>query len=542
MGDYYMGAFLCFHIMMDIVEELRRDRESGAKRLETEYKAGLMTLARRFCNDEGDAEELVNRTFAEVINGIDDYLEQSAFFARMCQILVNLRKRDNKRKSNKTVVYPGVVPEMVDDDAQEAIYRNLDYSLLRDAIAEMPTEMRELLLLHYFMEIPIPKLAKILAVPAGTVKSRLHYARSVLAAKMGVAVKKPGGKAVLLALLLCGITALGAAVGLPVARLLPFLSVAVEQQADSSKDAGQATGTARQADACAATPSATSQQTEASNLSTFQLFNFSTDNSQGENMNATTLRTLAASAAFAAASGAVAETYTWDGGTPSATTTLGNGAITITCDASGNVANLVAKPVAGETITIMGEDMVFADNATIEIATPDSADFASGALVFSNSVSAIGALALLRSDNAYALWSDPGNPLRNGAYATVATGVTGSASDWEVTKLISYSESNDYVNVSSIGYGGPYLPIPAQDSSVHTKNGMEYRVFVLNRFWAQRETCRTFSFRVALGFESSAPGTLKATLLTAYHSPVNVCLPKTDRYALYRGNEPEDSG
>ena len=291
---------------MDIVEELRRDRESGAKRLETEYKAGLMTLARRFCNDEGDAEELVNRTFAEVINGIDDYLEQSAFFAWMCQILVNLRKRDNKRKSNKTVVYPGVVPEMVDDDAQEAIYRNLDYSLLRDAIAEMPTEMRELLLLHYFMEIPIPKLAKILAVPAGTVKSRLHYARSVLAAKMGVAVKKPGGKAVLLALLLCGITALGAAVGLPVARLLPFLSVAVEQQADSSKDAGQATGTARQADACAATPSATSQQTEASNLSTFQPFNFSTDNPQGDTMNISkTSRTLAASAAFAAATAAI---------------------------------------------------------------------------------------------------------------------------------------------------------------------------------------------------------------------------------------------
>ena len=158
MGDYYMGAFLCFHIMMDIVEELRRNRESGAKRLETEYKAGLMTLARRFCNDEGDAEELVNRTFAEVINGIDDYLEQSAFFAWMCQILVNLRKRDNKRKSNKTVVYPGVVPEMIDDDAQEAIYRNLDYSLLRDAIAEMPTEMRELLLREIPDEISLANL------------------------------------------------------------------------------------------------------------------------------------------------------------------------------------------------------------------------------------------------------------------------------------------------------------------------------------------------------------------------------------------------
>ena len=317
-----MGAFLCFHIMMDIVEELRRDRESGAKRLETEYKAGLMTLARRFCNDEGDAEELVNRTFAEVINGIDDYLEQSAFFAWMCQILVNLRKRDNKRKSNKTVVYPGVVPEMVDDDAQEAIYRNLDYSLLRDAIAEMPTEMRELLLLHYFMEIPIPKLAKILAVPAGTVKSRLHYARSVLAAKMGVAVKKPGGKAVLLALALCATAALGAATRLAVVRLQSS-PAAAEQQADNSKDSGHATSATGGATsplpaAEGGDPPATAvpevPSTLSSNSSTHQLINPST--SSGENMN-TTLRTIAASAAFAAASAAIpanANTLTWIGG------------------------------------------------------------------------------------------------------------------------------------------------------------------------------------------------------------------------------------
>ncbi|MBR0056558.1 MAG: hypothetical protein IJP66_04450 [Kiritimatiellae bacterium] len=40
---------------MDIVEELRQDREKGARRLVNEYKAGLMTLARRFCFDEGVA-------------------------------------------------------------------------------------------------------------------------------------------------------------------------------------------------------------------------------------------------------------------------------------------------------------------------------------------------------------------------------------------------------------------------------------------------------------------------------------------------------
>ena len=83
--------------METIVDELRRNRESGARRLEGEYRAGLMTFARRFCADEGDAEELVNRTFAAVIEGIDSYVEQSAFFGWMCQILSNLHAADVRR-------------------------------------------------------------------------------------------------------------------------------------------------------------------------------------------------------------------------------------------------------------------------------------------------------------------------------------------------------------------------------------------------------------------------------------------------------------
>ena len=51
--------------MMDIVEELRRDRESGAKRLVCEYKGGLMSIARRFFANESAAGELGNAPFSQ---------------------------------------------------------------------------------------------------------------------------------------------------------------------------------------------------------------------------------------------------------------------------------------------------------------------------------------------------------------------------------------------------------------------------------------------------------------------------------------------
>ena len=184
MGIYLFGVIIRI-FRMDIVEEIQNDPEKGAKRLESEYRAGLMTLALRFCHDPGDAAELVNRTFAEVVASIDNYAEQSAFFGWMSKILVNLHAKDVRRKSNGEIVYPGEVPETADESAHEDIFRNVDASQLRDAIDTLPNDIRQTLMMHYFMDLSVAQVAKILSVPGGTVKWRLHYARQILATKLG---------------------------------------------------------------------------------------------------------------------------------------------------------------------------------------------------------------------------------------------------------------------------------------------------------------------------------------------------------------------
>ena len=305
---------------MDIVEELRQNRESGAKRLVSEYRAGLMSLARRFCQNESDAEELVNATFAKVVHNIDDYLEQSAFFAWMCQILTNLFRESVRRKSHQMEVYPGEVPDIAAADAQEAIYASLDASFLRDAIETLPQDLRRTIVMHYFMDMPVGEIAKVLSISPGTVKWRLHHARIAIAAKLGVAAKKPGGKAVLLALLLCGLTALGAAVWnliAPGEATGPADSgksqVASRLSSFAATEAsGQATSDIRQSEAFDFRLSTFDLQP--SNLSTSQPFNFSTDNSQGDNMNITAKTTAVLAAAIAAtpAITSTAGTITWN--------------------------------------------------------------------------------------------------------------------------------------------------------------------------------------------------------------------------------------
>jgi len=189
--------------MLSIVEEIRNDPEKGAKRLESEYKVGLMSLARRFCADESDAEALVNRTFAIVVEKIDSYLEQSAFFGWMSRILVNCHSKDVRRKSNEMEFCNADIPEDApDDDASARIFREVDASILRDAIEQLPSDMKRTILMHYFMDMPVREVAKVLSVPSGTIMWRLHYARQILAAKLGANLKKPVILLVLAGLLL----------------------------------------------------------------------------------------------------------------------------------------------------------------------------------------------------------------------------------------------------------------------------------------------------------------------------------------------------
>ena len=196
---------------MDIVEEIRRDRENGIRLLDREYKAGLMTLALRLCGDPSDAEELVNRTFAAVADGIDGFLEQSAFFTWMCRILVRCHAKDERRASRRNEVCDtGAVEAAEDGDGGDRILREVDAGLLRDAVEALPPDIRRTVVMHYFMGVPIREAARVMAVPVGTIGWRLHYARMLLAAKLGAATRRPGGKTVLLALLL--------AAGLAVAR------------------------------------------------------------------------------------------------------------------------------------------------------------------------------------------------------------------------------------------------------------------------------------------------------------------------------------
>ncbi len=80
------------------------------------------------------------------------------------------RRRENIREM--------VAGEMADDSGNEASDQLINH--LRRALKALPEDQRIILSLYYLESLSVPDISKVLAIPAGTVKSRLYYARENL--------------------------------------------------------------------------------------------------------------------------------------------------------------------------------------------------------------------------------------------------------------------------------------------------------------------------------------------------------------------------
>ena len=176
-----------------IVQEVLRSSEAGSKLLLAEYQDRLYAIAFGLSGDSSHAEDLVLRTVERVLDKVESYSGEDSFFNWMCVILLNLHRDENRGKVRQGTFLAGSVKDMdsfIEPSESERIVNEVDCGIVRQILEHMPDNMREVLLLHYFDNQPVAKIAKYLSVSQGTVKSRLYYARMMLARRLGVGIKR----------------------------------------------------------------------------------------------------------------------------------------------------------------------------------------------------------------------------------------------------------------------------------------------------------------------------------------------------------------
>ena len=171
--------------------------DESVVRILSECRVSLFAEARRYCDDVGDAEELVLRTIDTALRDWASCKSQEDPLSWLFGILRNIRSKDVRRIVNRNTVAidPDILAvneSLVTNETDDAILRNSDSDVVRAAIERLAPEFRKTVVMHYMMDMPLGEIAKVLKRPIGTVKWRLSVAKSVLAERLRRSLGRPG--------------------------------------------------------------------------------------------------------------------------------------------------------------------------------------------------------------------------------------------------------------------------------------------------------------------------------------------------------------
>ena len=166
---------------MEIWELVRRDAECGAERMVAEFGNRLLAAASLICRNDPDAEELVFRTFEQAVKKIRQFKPTGDFYKWLYTIMLNFRRMDVRRRRLDVIAFGTTadLPEVPIAGFVDVVSAT-DAENVRAAVRGLSEPHKVVIVLRYFEGRTVEEIAEMLAIPIGTVKSRLHHARIAL--------------------------------------------------------------------------------------------------------------------------------------------------------------------------------------------------------------------------------------------------------------------------------------------------------------------------------------------------------------------------
>ena len=154
-----------------------------------EHYQRVLRFQMKWCRNQADAQELAQETFFAAWKKIASFRRESKFSTWLLGIALNLARNHCNRGPARHEA------ELSDDDHLEALLgtdtapedqleQRQTLTALDRALAKLPADMREVTVLVRLEGMALQDVASLLAIPLGTVKSRLSRAREQLAQEL----------------------------------------------------------------------------------------------------------------------------------------------------------------------------------------------------------------------------------------------------------------------------------------------------------------------------------------------------------------------
>ncbi len=172
-----------------LVQRILSGDSAAAERWIAEHYGAIYRFLRHLTGSKEEAEDLTQQTFLRAWEALPRYRGEASLATWLHAIAYH--EYTHWFRSRREWVSLDESEEFCD----EQIDKNLEAVLVRWAISRLSPEHREAFVLHYVQGFSVSEIARILRIPAGTVKSRLFFARRRLQTLLSEVIPASAGDA-----------------------------------------------------------------------------------------------------------------------------------------------------------------------------------------------------------------------------------------------------------------------------------------------------------------------------------------------------------
>ncbi len=178
-----------------LIERIAAGDKLAMRALFARHHLRIYRFALRFVSDPQLAEDLVSEVFLDVWRHAAKFEARSAA-ATWLLAIARLKALSSLRRRRQTQLDDATAAAIEDprDDPEVAVCKQQQGDILRDCLARISPDHREIVDLVYYQGMAIGEVAEIVGIPEGTVKTRMLHARrqlSVLLRAAGVDRSRP---------------------------------------------------------------------------------------------------------------------------------------------------------------------------------------------------------------------------------------------------------------------------------------------------------------------------------------------------------------
>ena len=173
--------------MDELIERCLRGDQVAWESIVRQHWRKVFNVAYKFVGKHDEAEDLTQDIFLKVFKSLETFDRRANFQTWLISVSRNLcidhyRSVRKERETIDRAVDPGQLTPASSDAGPHAVLEQRDrVVLLREAMQSLPDALRTAVLLRDIQELTYQEIADRLALPEGTVKSRINRGRTELA-------------------------------------------------------------------------------------------------------------------------------------------------------------------------------------------------------------------------------------------------------------------------------------------------------------------------------------------------------------------------